>query len=85
MDYCPVFLIEINDQTHLAQERRERDRKVNICEEAGIPLITLEAMAFSQIILSGELWRRFPPSGRADSSLSAEKKKGSATLRCIWP
>ena len=28
LDYCPVFLIEINDQTHLAQERRERDRKV---------------------------------------------------------
>ncbi|MFR9028073.1 MAG: DUF2726 domain-containing protein [Clostridium sp.] len=41
MDYRPVFLIEINDQTHLAQERRERDRKVaDICEEAGIPLIT---------------------------------------------
>ena len=41
LDYCPVFLIEINDQTHLAQERRERDRKVaDICEEAGIPLIT---------------------------------------------
>ena len=41
LDYCPVFLIEINDQTHLAQDRRERDRKVaDICEEAGIPLIT---------------------------------------------
>ena len=23
LDYCPVFLIEINDQTHLAQERRD--------------------------------------------------------------
>ena len=41
LDYCPVFLIEINDQTHLTEERRERDRKVSdICEEAGIPLIT---------------------------------------------
>lgn len=38
--YRPLFVIEINDQTHLAPDRRERDRKVNnICEEAGIPLI----------------------------------------------
>lgn len=38
--YRPLVAIEINDKTHLTQERKERDKKVaNICEEAGIPLI----------------------------------------------
>lgn len=38
--YKPLLIIEINDQTHLNQERKERDEKVkNICEEAGIPII----------------------------------------------
>lgn len=42
LDYEPVFIIEINDQTHNLPERRARDIKVNqICEEAGIPIITL--------------------------------------------
>ena len=41
-DYTLKVLIEINDSTHLEHNRRERDQKVkNICEEAGIPLITL--------------------------------------------
>lgn len=40
--YRPLLVIEINDQTHLIPERRERDKKVAcICEEAGIPLIKL--------------------------------------------
>lgn len=40
--YRPLLVIEINDQTHLIPERRERDKKVaGICEEAGIPLIKL--------------------------------------------
>ena len=40
--YKPLFLIEINDQTHLSSKRAERDKKVaNICEEAGIPIIKL--------------------------------------------
>lgn len=40
--YRPRFVIEINDQTHLTQERKERDEKVHkICEEAGIPILTL--------------------------------------------
>lgn len=40
--YRPLIVVEINDQTHLTEERRERDRKVsNICEEAGIPIIKL--------------------------------------------
>lgn len=40
--YRPLMVIEINDQTHLTEDRRERDKKVaNICEEAGIPIITL--------------------------------------------
>jgi len=42
LSYKPLLIIEINDQTHLTEERRERDKKVvNICEEAGIPLIKL--------------------------------------------
>lgn len=40
--YCPKMVIEINDRSHLTQERRERDEKVKkICEEAGIPIINL--------------------------------------------
>ena len=40
--YHPKIVIEINDKSHLTHERRERDEKVkNICEEAGIPIITL--------------------------------------------
>jgi hypothetical protein len=42
MAYKPTVLIEINDDTHKAPDRKERDQKVKaICEEAGIPLITL--------------------------------------------
>lgn len=38
--YTPLFIIEINDQTHLTKERKERDEKVQrICEEAGIPIL----------------------------------------------
>ena len=38
--YNPLFVIEINDRTHLNQDRKERDEKVQkICEEAGIPII----------------------------------------------
>ena len=38
--YAPLFVIEINDQTHLTKERKERDEKVQrICEEAGIPVV----------------------------------------------
>ena len=40
--YKPKFVIEINDQTHLNNERKERDEKVRkICEEAGIPILKL--------------------------------------------
>lgn len=42
LSYHPLIVIEINDPTHLAEDRRERDKKVaNICEEAGIPIIKL--------------------------------------------
>ena len=38
--YKPLFIIEINDQTHLNQDRKERDEKVqSICDEAGIPIV----------------------------------------------
>ena len=38
--FSPMFIIEINDQTHLTKERKERDEKVQkICEEAGIQVI----------------------------------------------
>ena len=41
-EFCPKFVIEINDQTHMTSERRERDEKVRfICEEAGIPIVSL--------------------------------------------
>ena len=41
-EYKPTFVVEINDQTHLTNERKERDEKVcKICEEAGIPILTL--------------------------------------------
>lgn len=40
--YAPKIAVEINDQTHLNKNRKERDTKVkNILEEAGIPLIKL--------------------------------------------
>lgn len=38
--YKPLFVIEINDQTHLNKDRKERDEKVQkICEEAGVPIV----------------------------------------------
>lgn len=41
MSYKPIVLIEINDLSHKGRTRRERDEKVkNICEDAGIQLIT---------------------------------------------
>ena len=41
-EYEPKIIVEINDQTHLTNERRERDEKVQkICEEAGIPILKL--------------------------------------------
>lgn len=41
-EYQPKFVIEINDQTHLNADRKERDEKVRkICEEAGIPILRL--------------------------------------------
>ena len=40
--YTLKVLIEINDSTHEHSDRRERDIRVRqICQEAGIPLITL--------------------------------------------
>ena len=42
LSYRPLMIVEVNDQTHLTEDRRERDKKVtNICEEAGIPIIKL--------------------------------------------
>ena len=41
-EFAPKIVVEINDQTHLEHDRRERDEKVSkICEEAGIPVIRL--------------------------------------------
>lgn len=41
-EYRPKIVIEINDQTHLNNDRKERDEKVQkICEEAGIPILKL--------------------------------------------
>ncbi len=39
-NYKPIILIEINDSTHNAASRIERDKKVQmICEEAGIQIV----------------------------------------------
>lgn len=41
-EYVPKLVVEINDQTHLSADRKERDERVkNICEEAGIPILKL--------------------------------------------
>ena len=41
-NYKPLVLVEINDATHMTNDRKERDQKVkNICAEAKLPLITL--------------------------------------------
>lgn len=41
-EYLPKVIIEINDQTHMNSDRKERDEKVQkICEEAGIPILKL--------------------------------------------
>lgn len=41
-EYAPKIAVEINDQSHLSNDRRERDEKVkNILEEAGIPIMKL--------------------------------------------
>ncbi len=40
--FKPQIIIELNDQSHFQYKRNERDKKVReICEEAGIPIITL--------------------------------------------
>lgn len=40
--FAPKIAIEINDPSHHDAERRKRDEKVAmICEEAGVPLVTL--------------------------------------------
>lgn len=40
--FSPKLIIEINDQTHMTVDRKERDEKVRmICEEAGIPILKL--------------------------------------------
>lgn len=42
VEYQPKIIIEINDQSHLTAERKERDEKVKkICEKAGIPILKL--------------------------------------------
>ncbi len=39
-EYNPKIIIEINDQSHLSRDRKERDEKVKkICEEAGLPTL----------------------------------------------
>lgn len=41
-NYKPLLLIEINDESHMTNSRRERDQKVqSICKDAGIPIVTL--------------------------------------------
>lgn len=40
--FTPKIVVEINDRSHLSEDRRERDEKVkNILEEAGVPFMAL--------------------------------------------
>lgn len=40
-DYTPLVLIEINDRSHLREDRKKRDVNVKrICKKARIPLVT---------------------------------------------
>ena len=42
LDYKPIFVVEVNDQTHMTAARKERDERVDkICQEAGIPIVKL--------------------------------------------
>lgn len=39
-NYKPIFLIEIQDKSHLNSKRKDRDQKIKmICEEAGIAIV----------------------------------------------
>lgn len=66
-DLAPKIAIEINDSTHNSLDRKKRDAKVHdICEEAGIPLITL--------------WTKYDPDetyirGRIEKALSEPPKR----------
>lgn len=66
-DLTPKIVIEINDATHNNPDRKRRDAKVHdICEEAGIPLITL--------------WTKYAPDetyirGRIEKALSEPPKR----------
>ena len=40
-DFTPLFLIEINDNSHFRKDRKERDEKVEyICKKAKVELVT---------------------------------------------
>lgn len=71
-DYCfvdkdtfaPLLLVELNDSSHLRDDRKLRDEKVNaICENAGLPLVTiwlsdkLDFSAIRKIVLKNILKR----------------------------
>ena len=57
-EYRPKIVVEINDQTHLNYDRRERDEKVRkICEEAGIPILKLwTSYGVNEVYIKGKIY-----------------------------
>ncbi len=98
--YKPLILIEINDQTHLSPERRERDKKVDrICEEAGIPIIKLwtsygvnpeyikKRIVETLAMLPVERISHFEEKKREEklqTEAREEKKKGCYIATCVY-
>ena len=61
-NYSLVLLIEINDPSHLRQDRSARDSKVReICESAGIPLVTFwTKYGINKVYMRDQLARYLP-------------------------
>lgn len=87
-EYCPLFLIEINDRSHLEDSRRQRDRKVSeICEEAGIPLITLwMSYGINRNYIEKRIWETLDslPVERIHHFVKEEPKKGCYIATCVY-
>ncbi len=96
-EYTPKLVIEINDQTHLNKDRKERDEKVrDICEEAGIPIIKLwTSYGVKQEYIKeriDEALAKFPiarihhfdNSEKQSSNKTTSRKQGCYVATCIY-
>ncbi len=88
-DYLPRTVIEINDSTHHKPDRRERDERVRmICEEAGIPMITLWTsygvkLDYIEERISDSLYGE-PPERIHHFERLDKKKKGCYIATCVY-